>query len=209
MNLREELICELSEVAQSLSDEQSIRLRDQILKNFDNILHQHRELNCDLQIDSDYKLMITDTIEAKSMAARKIQIFAEAVLAGSEPAILERILVHPILEFSRQTAVLELRTGLRDFPWADVAAGGETVHFGDWSPAGVDPWRLDLVVQALAAQAAPRAVRVAGDRELRLPADGWAAEQVAWDASPAARAAPAAAALLLRCCTRLTSLSLR
>ena len=75
----------MSEIAQSLSDEQSIRLRDQILKDFDNILHQHRDLNCDLQVDSDYKLMITDAIEAKSMAARKIQIFAEAARPPARP----------------------------------------------------------------------------------------------------------------------------
>ena len=209
INLRDELLQELNDQAQVMSAENFTLVHNQVLKDFDAIIEEDRNKDpAHFRIDAEYKNMASDAIEAKSMAVRKIQIFRESAQAGCEPTILDRILARPIMEFSRQTAVLELRTGLRDFPWADVAAGGEIVRFGDWSPAQVEPWKLALVAQALAADAGLRAVRVAA-HELRLPPAGWAAEEVVWDGCAAVRASPSTAALLLRNCTRLRSLSLR
>jgi hypothetical protein len=204
MNLRDELSRELEANSKIVGNSGVKRIYDE----FDHMMNTHESVVYEqFYVDAVYKKLATEAIETKSMAMLKIEIYVESVKTDCDDAVLERILARPFAEFARQTVVLELRTGIRNFPWKDVAEKNPTVDFGSWSPAGIESSKLDLVIQALAANTNLRTVRIEGN-DITLDG-GWLAKEINWDNSAAVRSAPATAALLLRNCRAVTSLSLR
>jgi hypothetical protein len=179
-----------------------------IYEEFDIMIKRHQGISYEQYfVDTVYKKIATEAIETKSMAVLKIEIYVESVQTHCDDAVLERILARPFAEFARQTVVLELRTGIRNFPWTEVAQKSTSVDFGSWSPSGIESSKLDLVAQALAANEKLRAVCINGN-ELALKG-GWLSKEIDWDNSAAVRSEPATAALLLRNCRAVTTLSLR
>jgi hypothetical protein len=208
-NLRDELSRELELNGQIIGSSGVKRIYDE----FDRLIRAHESVTFEQYgVDADYKKMTSEAIEIKSMTVLKVEIYVESVKSNCEEAVLERIIARPFAEFARQNVVLELRTGIRnfpwkDFPWNDVAEKSTVDDFGSWRPTGIEAPKLDMVVQALAANNNIRTVRVNG-HELSLNA-GWMSEEINWDRSAAVQSSPAAVALLLRNCRAVRSLSMR
>ena len=202
--LREELSRELEVNSQVIGNSGVKRIYDE----FDRLIHAHEIVTFEQYgVDPDYKKLTSEAIEIKSMAMLKVEIYVESVKSNCDDAVLERILARPFAEFARQTVVLELRTGIRNFPWKDVAEKNSVVDFGSWSPSGIEASKLDMVVQALADNHNLRTIRVNG-HEVSL-SGGWESKEINWDRSPAVKSSPVTMALLLRNCRAVTSLSIR
>ena len=158
--------------------------------------------------DAKYKRFMTEAIEAKSLALKKISIYIESFSsAPGDGDLLQRIAECPLLKLKDESIEMELRTGLAGFPWAQ-AMRDATVVLGSWRPEGVEAFKLREVAGALAGNQQLRTVTF-GDERLDFR-DGWAGvTDQDWSKSKAVQAAPGIAALLLGCCTNLTRLDLR
>ncbi len=156
---------------------------------------------------------MTRAVEAKALALRKLRLFSEvlqeaaahgATGGGGDP---EAVLARPAADLASASVEWELRTGIKGFPWRDLEENSVQIDLSDWSPTEVDARRLETVASALLRDRNLRSVRVKGG-ELSLT-EGWETREIKWDNSPAVRAAPEVAGLLIRLCTGITKLSLR
>ena len=96
-----------------------------------------------------YKTLTTEAIEGKSLAIKKVEIYADQLNKGAGVDILEAILERPLQDFSSRAVVLELETGMCDFPWSDVVDQKAIVNFGRWRPEGTAPDKLNFAVEEL------------------------------------------------------------
>ena len=156
----------------------------------------------------EYKRLMAEAIDGKSYALSKMDVYLESLTSGLEQQSVERILRAPLRSFASAAVVLELRSGLVSFPWKSVVEDkSATIALGDWNAAETSKEALRLVVSALGDNINLRSVLAKGVK-LDLP-DGWASTALQWTSSDAVRAVPATAALVLKNCSSLTSLSLR
>jgi hypothetical protein len=191
----------------------AVDMRQQLVKRvkqeFKELAEAHASVpEDDFNEDTRYRHLTTEAINAKATALKKISDGFSVFLARrSDTDLIYQIMDRPFLDFADESAVMELRTGLVDFPWREVAQKRALVDFGRWTPSGVDPAALALVVDALAANNQLRAVRMCGHEAVL--GCGWASAEVLWDKNKAVQASFSAAMLLLRNCYCVTCLSLR
>ncbi len=69
---------------------------------------------------------------------------------SADSALLERILNTPFQNYSSESIVLELETGVFDFPWKDIVEQKETIDLKTWNPSSLETWQLDKVRVAIA-----------------------------------------------------------
>ena len=185
-------------------------IKECIKEQFDSLVREHEGVD---QVtfnedDTKYKLLMAEAIDGKAYALLKMEVFLDSVAAGLDELSVERILHAPIRSFASPAAVLELRTGLIDFPWkAVVEERSASIVLGGWNAAGVAKQSLEFVVSSLNKNTNLRSIAV-NDEKLDLP-DGWASTKLQWESSKVVKAMPATVAVLLQNCSCLTSLNLR
>jgi hypothetical protein len=197
-------------LADRRADADASGTRDRVVTEFDQLTRAHEEVDADAFNDDErYKALMTEAIDGKAHALLKLDVYLESAAAGADRAALDRIRDAPLAHFADPATELRLRTGVTEFPWAAVVEKqSPEIDLGEWDAAAVKPQALKSVAAALGGNAIIRAVTVRGVK-LALH-EGWATTQLE-DAAlkKAARAAPAAVALVLRNCWGLTSLDLR
>ena len=158
--------------------------------------------------DEKYKSIIIEAIDGKAHAKQKMNIWLEAVLAGSQQDHCNQIFHAPITDFACPGKKLELQTGIVDFPWKQVVVEKSAdINLGDWNAAEISESKLDFVVSALASNLNTRFFFVKGVK-LCLE-QGWETCKVDWSNKEVLSELPATVSILLRGCTRLTELNLR
>jgi hypothetical protein len=178
---------------------------------FDSLVASHRSAgNEEFNDDKTYQRFTNEAIETKGMVLKKIQVYCQMITKGND-CLLERIMETPVMDFSRESTVMELITGISGFPWAQVMSNSPSLDFGTWNTEGVGE-DFNVLLTALGDNHQVRTVSVgvagAGGLERLLLNDGWATCSIIWSSSPAVSASPAVVGMLLSCCTCLTSLNL-
>ena len=84
----------------------------------------------DFNNDTFYKTLMAEAIEAKSLALIKVRIFANQLNQGSTLETLNAITQMPLGDFASRAVLLELETGMVDFPWKEVVEKSASVNFG-------------------------------------------------------------------------------
>jgi hypothetical protein len=158
--------------------------------------------------DVEYKRITAEAIELKSLALKKMRLYVQLKNDTNEGQ-LQEILKRPIIDFAIENFVMELETGIRGFPWVEVAGKSATVDFGDWTPKGLDSPKMEKLVLVLSSNEELRTVTVGAKKERLMLNEGWATAGLLWDGSAAVQASVDVIALLLPCFSRLSSLSLR
>ncbi len=158
--------------------------------------------------DEEYKRLMTEAIDGKGYAVLKMDIYFESLAACFGAKVLERICAAPLQRFSSPAAVLELSTGVAEFPWAAVVTErNATIDLGEWDAGAIPGQAMQHVVGALSSNPNVRSVLIKG---VRLEfVDGWMTTSLDWSRNEAVKALPTTAAVLLRSCTCLSSLDLR
>jgi Ran GTPase-activating protein (RanGAP) involved in mRNA processing and transport len=195
-------------------------VRDRALRDFADLVCRHEGVDATaFNNDELYKAMTAEAVDAGALALRKMDVFAEVLAAaggqghgggatqgGRSSDELERVLDAPLAAFANAAAVLQLRAGLPGFPWREVVEGRSSLDFGGWSPAGCEPWRLEIARIALAAHGnALRVLVRSGAASLLLGAGGFAARAQRWPANADFRLAEEVG-FLLSCCTAAAEL---
>ena len=166
----------------------------------------------DFNNDTLYKTLTTEAIEAKSLALIKVRIFAHQLNKGSRMETLDAITQMPLGDFASRAVLLELETGIVDFPWKEVVGNAASVYFGLWSPEGVDQEKFEVVSAELGKNTNLRKAAWMGrdgqQLSLTLP-EGYAIRELDWSGSLEIKQSPAIASLLIRQCLQLETLDLR
>ena len=203
---------ELAYAGTAASDDCVIQSIQEELKSLDM---KYRNIPADsFNIDSEYKALTAEAIEVKSLAFKKIRVFADLSKRGATAAVLDAVRARPIQGFvsSARAIELEIETGLSHFPWSDLVDGKDIVNFGRWSPAEIKPEIYKIAVEELGKNTKVRTVTVLGSsRELRtavLP-DGWQTEQLNLSENKFVIEAPSLLGMLLQNCKCLVQLDLR
>jgi hypothetical protein len=139
-----------------------------------------------------------------------LEIFVQLYVANDQSqTILQEVIHRPIIDFATVGVIKEFETGIRGFPWAQVTERSVSVDFGEWTPEGLDPAKIERAAAELTANQEVRTVTI-GTKKARLNLnDGWSTAELCWDESAAVQTSVSVAALLLRCFSRLSNLSLR
>jgi len=158
--------------------------------------------------DEEYKRLMTEVIDGKGHAVLKMDIYFESRAARFGADTLARIRAAPLQRFSSPAAVLELRTGVAEFPWAAVVTERSAdIDLGELDASVIPEQALKLVVSALSSNSNVRSVLIKG---VRLEfCDGWNTKRLDWRRNEAVQAVPVTAAVLLGSCTCLSNLDLR
>jgi hypothetical protein len=185
---------------------------ESITHEFDALSSAHKK-NAASEFNDDfkYKTFITEAIDIKSLALKKLMIFVHLYIANDEgQTILQEVIHRPIIDYAKSGVLKEFETGILGFPWAQVVERSIFVDFGEWTPEGLDPAKIEKVIAELTANQELRIVTV-GTKNVRLNFnDGWSTAELSWDGSAAnVLTSVSVAALLLRCFSRLSNLSLR
>ncbi len=115
---------------------------------YSEFLLAHRAKHAsDYNNDETYKELTRDAIEAKALGMKKIEHYIRERTAGcsTDFSLLERILITPFQKFSSESIVLELETGVFDFPWKDVVEQKGTIDLKTWNPTSLASWQLDKI----------------------------------------------------------------
>jgi hypothetical protein len=186
------------------------RILDQVKLDFEELVSSHSRMKPEEFNDDDtFKRIIKEAIEAKSLALRKLQLYLELCFGkDGEQTLLSDVLKRQILDFGEDGTIIELRTGIRGFPWAQLSSKSVSVDFGGWTPKDLDASQLDNVIEALFDADQLRMVTIGSGRHQLNFNNGWATTDLIWSESEAVQESPTLAALLMRCFTRLTSLNL-
>lgn len=206
---------DLGGVPTAYTGESDQNIEQRIQRDFDALIEEHASVDAiEFNDDTTYKQVTTDAITAKSLALKKLRLFVGLCEkrgdgADAPDGILRDILSRPIADFARDDVVMELKTGIYGFPWAQVMGNSASVDFGEWPSARLNSPQLETLTAALWANEALRTVTVGGGKERLVFNGGWATAALEWDASAAVQASTGVTALLLRCFTSVTSLSLR
>ena len=158
--------------------------------------------------DKEYKQLTTEAIESKSLALEKLSVIIRLAADGVGADVLRRAVERRMADFAHEGTVLELRTGVSGFPWAE-AGKAAAVALGAWTPSGLDAPQLGAVAAALAGNSDLRSLSIQGATDTLVLKNGWATADIDWDSNAAVRASPGVTGFVLRCCTGLRSLSLR
>jgi hypothetical protein len=187
------------------------RVMERVKQEFDYLSREHRETEASkFNDDHKYRSLTTEAIELKSLALKKLEVFVQLYDANDRnQSILHEVIERPITDFAKESVIMELKTGIRGFPWTQVAEDSVSVDFGEWTPEGLDPSKVEKVVSVLTANDELRTVTVGTKKERLMLNDGWATAQLHWDALAAVQASASVVALLLRCCSSVSDLSLR
>ena len=213
--LREDLALKTEErlAAHGQADADASGVRGGVVAEFDGLTRKHEDEETEaFNADEKYKALMTEAIDSKAHALEKLDIYLESAAGGFDRDALDRIRAAPLALFADPSAVLPLRTGISQFPWAAVVTDkSPEIDLGDWDAGPVAARALESVAGALAGNANIRVVTVKGVKlELK---EGWATTRLEWANNAAVQAAvralPATVALVLRNCVCLTSLDLR
>jgi hypothetical protein len=160
--------------------------------------------------DQKYKSITTEAIEFKSLALKKLNLFVQLYSENDHsPTILKEVIKRPIIEFAKESVIIEFKTGICGFPWAQLAERSVSVDFGEWTPEGLDPSKIERAVAGLTANQELRTVTIGINTDCLLLNDGWSTAELCWDGSAVVQTSVGVAAFLLRCFSRLSNLSLR
>jgi hypothetical protein len=185
-------------------------IKERIIKDFDAQTQEHEMVGeAAFNDDAEYKRLMGESIDGKAHALVKLDIYLESVAATMGSADLARIFSARLADFADQAAVLGLRTGITDFPWAAVVLERSVdLDLGDFDAALVSGQARELVASALWGNSNVRSLLVKGVK-LEL-SSGWETAELDWaKKSEAIQAAPVTVSLLLRNCSCLTALDLR
>ena len=102
-------------------------------------------------MDDKYKELTKDAIESKALAMKKINYYVSERTSkrSADASLLERISSTRFQQFSSESIVLELETGVFDFPWRDVVEQNPTIDLKTWNPISLAPWQLEKVCAAI------------------------------------------------------------
>ena len=186
-------------------------ISERVKREFEGLLKTHSDINAsDFNKDENYQWFTAEAITSKSLALKKLRLFVELCKTNDKSeSTLQEVFDKPIADFKREDVVMELRTGIRGFPWAQVTGKSNSVDFGDWTPGNPTSRQWDTLIAALMANEELRTVTIGASKERLVFNSGWATAELSWDASAAVQASVGVTALLLRCFTGLASLSLR
>ena len=189
--------------------ERNIAMR--VKHEVEELVKTHTGLDAsDFNKDEDYKRFTAEAITSKSLAVKKLSLFVELCKTNNKSeSTLQDVFDKPIADFEREDVVMELRTGIRGFPWAQVTGKSSSVDFGDWTPGNLTSRQFDTLIAALMANEKLRTATIGASKEPLVFNSGWATAELSWDAKAAVQASVGVTALLLRCFTGLASLSLR
>ncbi len=206
--LREDLALKAeADFADSGSPDTIRGIKERIVGDFDALTNEHELILAHAYNDDTvYKRRMDEAIDGKAHALEKMGIYLESLAAAMGDA--ETIFHTPLTDFASKAAVLQLRTGITQFPWeAVVAERSADLDLGEWDAGSVSAQARDLVAGVLRGNPNVRCVRVKGVK-LDL-SNGWATTEFAWTDNGAVKAAPATVSLLLRNCPCLSKLDLR
>jgi hypothetical protein len=202
--LKEDLVL----IAESKLDKKPnlIGIMERVIQDFDHRTQQHSKVGAAaFNNDAEYKLLMNQAIDGKAYALDKLDMCLEAIL---DPSVLNRILDAPLEDFANQAAVLRLRTGVTELPWAEIVLERKAdLDFGEWDAASVSAKVRELVAGALGSNPNVRTVLVKGVR-LALN-DGWTTTEIEWCNNAAVKALTYTASLVLRNCSCLLILDAR
>ena len=214
-NLKEELAIEaqgaLARVGAAAEADSSVAELELIRQQFEELEKQHMITHAaDFNNDETYKKLTIEAIEGKSQAIRKVEIVAKMLSKAVGAETLAAVVARPLQDFGSRAVLLELETGVADFPWRDIVANQSLVDFGLCRP-GWDIFEIAAVELAKnmnfrMAKALNKDGRVLS---LELPQGGWAVTNLDCGGSEFCREAPILAALVIRNCASLTCLNLR
>jgi hypothetical protein len=184
---------------------------EQVKQEFEALSNTHKMIEASgFNDDHEYKRTTTEAIELKSLALRKLNLFVQLYSENDQgPTILQEVIKTPIIDFAKESVIMEFKTGIRGFPWAQVAERSVSVDFGEWTPESLDPSKIKIAVAGLTANQELRTVTIGTKKERLLFQDGWITAELCWDGSAAVQTSVGLAAFLLRCFSRLSNLSLR
>jgi hypothetical protein len=184
---------------------------ERVKQEFENLSREHVKIEIsNFNDDHNYRRITTEAIDFKSLALIKLEIFVELYNANDKgQSMLQEVIARPTADFAKESVIMELKAGIGGFPWAQVAERSVAVDFGEWTPEGLDPSKIEMVVAVLTANKELRTVTVGKKKERLMLNDGWATAALLWDGSGAVQASVAVVAILLRCFSQLSRLSLR
>ena len=184
-------------------------IRERITKDFDAQTHRHEQVCVDaFNDDAQYKRLMNEAIDGKAHALEKMCMYLESAAASMSESELEAIFNAPLADFANQATVMQLRTGITNFPWAAVVTERSAdIDLGEWDAASVSAQAREHVASALRGNPNVRFVRAKGVK-LAL-SDGWATTELKWGNNAAVKALPVTVSLLLRNCSRLSTLDVR
>ena len=120
---------------------------------YSKLLQTHNTVEAsDYNMDEKYKELTKEAIEAKALGIKKIKYYIRERTSecSGNTGLLERILNTPFQSYSSESIVLELETGVFDFPWRDVEEQKETIDLKAWNPTSLAEWQLDKVRTTIA-----------------------------------------------------------
>jgi hypothetical protein len=185
---------------------------ERVKHEFENLAKRHTEIVAlEFNDDDKYKNITTEAIELKSLARKKLDLFVQLYDTNDEKRelLLQQVIDTPILDFAKEGLIMELITGIRGFPWAQLADKKDSADFGEWMPEGWEASKLEAVTAALMKNEELRTVTVGANKDRLLFNDGWATATLGWNGSKAVQASVSITAFLLQCFTCLSSLDLR
>ena len=209
--LREDLAltAESKLVENSASPDAMRRIKERITGDFDIQAQEHEGIDAiTYNDDAVYKRLMNEAFDAKTHALDKIGIYLESLAAAMDRPDLDRIFDAPLTNFANKATVLQLQTGITALPWAAVVLERSAdIDLGEWDAASVSAQAREHVACALGGNPNVRFVQVKGVK-LAL-SNGWATTELKWNKNEAVKALPATVSLLLRNCSRLSSLDVR
>jgi hypothetical protein len=184
---------------------------ESIKHEFEVLSSAHKKTDAsEFNDDHKYKTFTTEAIELKSLGLKKLEIFVQLYIANDQDqGILREVIHRPIIDYAKEDVIKEFETGIRGFPWAQVTERSVSVDFGEWTPEGLDSAKIEKVTAELTANQEVRMVTIGTKKERLNLSDGWSTAELCWDGSAALRTSVSVAALILRCFSRLSNLSLR
>ena len=193
----------------SAPPEKKHAIKERIIKDFDGQTQQHDAIEAErFNVDAEYKRLMNEAIDGKAYALEKMRVYLESLAAETGASHLETIFTAPLADFADEAAVLRLRTGIAEFPWAAVVRERSAdLDLGEWDAATASAQARELVAGALGKNPNVRSVLVRGVK-LEL-SQGWATTELKWCNTKAVWAVLATVTLLLRNCGCLLSLDIR
>jgi hypothetical protein len=219
--LREDLVLSAeSMLADSKATPDMHGIKGRIMEDFDDHVRDHFEVGVvTFNVDVEYKRLMNEAIDGKTYALKKMGLYLESGAANMSHSDKRDIFQSTLQDFANKATVLQLQTGITDFPWAAVVLERNTdLDLGDWDASSVSAKARELVAGALGGNPNVRSVLLKGCKlELK---NGWATTELKWGSrnpvgppwspgNPAFKAAPATASLLLRNCSCLSDLDVR
>jgi hypothetical protein len=219
---REELEYGAQEIIESLKSLESksnsihwdLLVLKRVQQEFEDLSRVHKDTKAsEFNDDHKYRSITTEAIDLKSLALRKLEIFVQLYRLHNADdkgqLMLQEAIDRPIRDFAEESVIMELQTGIRHFPWTQLIQKNVSVDFDEWSPDGLDFSKIEKLISALTTNDELRTVTMGAKKERLILKGGWATAELLWDGSAAVQASIGVVALLLRCFSRLSHLSLR